>query len=68
MQNQNSLPPLRADIPEAANILRMSRAELYKRIAAGKLRVQKEGKRTFITTAELQRYVADLGSLPAKAA
>ncbi len=51
------LPALRFKIPEASAILRMSRAQLYNRISAGTIRVQKDGARTYITRAELERYV-----------
>jgi helix-turn-helix protein len=52
------LPSLRFEIPEAARILRMSRAALYIRISRGSIRAQKDGARTYITLAELERYVA----------
>jgi len=52
-----SLPSLRFEIPEAAQILRMSRAQLYIRIGEGTIRAQKDGSRTYITRAELERYV-----------
>ncbi len=51
------LPALRFKIPEASAILRMSRAQLYNRISAGTIKVQKDGARTYITRAELERYV-----------
>lgn len=51
------LPALRFDITEAAQILRMSRAQLYNRIHDGTLRPQKDGTRTYITRVELERYV-----------
>lgn len=51
------LPALRFEITEAARILRMSRAQLYNRIHAGALMPQKDGARTYITRAELERYV-----------
>jgi excisionase family DNA binding protein len=51
------LPHLRFEIPEAARILRISRATLYERIREGLITTQKDGRRTFITAAELQRYV-----------
>ena len=51
------LPNLRFEIPEAAQILRMSRAQLYNRIQEGCIQVQKDGMRTYITHAELERYV-----------
>jgi hypothetical protein len=38
-------------------MLRMSRAQVYNRIKAGLLTVQKDGARTYITWAELERYV-----------
>lgn len=49
------LPHLRFEIPEAARILRISRATLYERIREGLITTQKDGRRTFITAAELQR-------------
>jgi len=51
------LPALRFEITEAARILRMSRAQLYNRIHDGALTPQKDGARTYITRAELERYV-----------
>ena len=48
---------LRFDTEEAAAILGMSRAQLYKRIKSGALRRQKDGTRTYITREELERYV-----------
>ena len=52
-----SLPNLRFEITEAAHILRISRATLYERIRGGLIATQKDGRRTFITATELQRYV-----------
>jgi excisionase family DNA binding protein len=52
-----SLPALRFDVAEAAQILRMSRAQLYNRIGEGTIRPQKDGARTYITRSELERYV-----------
>jgi len=40
------LPSLRFEVPEAAQILRMSRAQLYNRICEGTIRPQKDGART----------------------
>ena len=54
---QNSLPSLRFEVPEAAQILRMSRAQLYNRIHEGSIKPQKDGTRTYITRVELERYV-----------
>jgi hypothetical protein len=51
------LPALRFEILEAAQILRMSRAQLYNRIHDGAIRPQKDGARTYITRVELERYV-----------
>lgn len=51
------LPNLRFEIVEAAQILRMSRAQLYNRIQEGCIRPQKDGSRSYITHAELERYV-----------
>jgi hypothetical protein len=51
------LPSLRFEIFEAAQILRMSRAQLYIRIQEGCITPQKDGARTYITRSELERYV-----------
>ena len=51
------LPALRFEVQEAARILRMSRAQVYNRINDGSLKPQKDGARTYITRAELERYV-----------
>jgi excisionase family DNA binding protein len=53
-----SLPQLRFEIIEAARILRMSRATLYERIRAGQIKAQRDGRRRYISAAELHRYVA----------
>lgn len=52
-------PPLRHEIDEAARLLRISRALLYRRIRDGAIRAHKDGARTFISAAELARYVTD---------
>jgi excisionase family DNA binding protein len=52
---------LRFDIAEAARILRFSRATLYGRISSGAIKAQKDGRRTYITRVELERYVASRG-------
>lgn len=57
-QQTDSLPQLRFDIPEVARILRLSRGTLYERIRAGQLMTQKDGRRTYVTAEELQRYVS----------
>lgn len=56
-----SLPSLRFEIAEAAQILRMSRAQLYNRIGEGTIKPQKDGARTYITQLELERYVESCG-------
>lgn len=61
----SSLPSLRFDISEAAQILRMSRALLYIRIQEGALHRQKDGARSYITRAELERYVHSCNETPA---
>lgn len=57
----SALPSLRFEVTEAAQILRMSRAQLYNRIHDGSLKPQKDGARTYITRAELERYVQACG-------
>ena len=55
--SQYPLPSLRFEVFEAAQILRMSRAQLYNRIHEGSIKPQKDGARTYITRDELERYV-----------
>jgi DNA-binding NtrC family response regulator len=56
------LPPLRFEVHEAARMLRMSRAQIYNRMKEGLIMAQKDGVRTYITRAELDRYVASCAS------
>jgi excisionase family DNA binding protein len=58
----SALPFLRFEVSEAAQILRMSRAQIYNRINEGSLKPQKDGARTYITRAELERYVQACGA------
>jgi excisionase family DNA binding protein len=58
-QSSIALPALRFDVREAALILRMSRAQLYNRMKEGKIKGHKDGARTYITRAELERYVRE---------
>jgi hypothetical protein len=51
------LPALRFDVGETARILRMSRAQLYKRVSGGAITPQRDGGRTYFTYRELERYV-----------
>ena len=61
---EGPIPMLGFEIPQAARILRMSRAQLYNRIAAGALRPQKDGARTYLTRGELERYAESCNSSP----
>jgi hypothetical protein len=56
-----SLPQIRFDITESSRILRMSRATLYERVRLGEIKTQKDGRRSYVTAAELQRYVTAKG-------
>jgi len=49
-------------ISEAAELLAISRAQLYRLIAAGALRVVHVGRATRIPADELQRFVNELAS------
>jgi excisionase family DNA binding protein len=62
-----TIQPLRLDVIEAAQALRISRAQLYKRIRSGDIAAQKDGKRTFVTATELHRYVESLSNPQAAA-
>jgi excisionase family DNA binding protein len=55
---QRVLPTLRVEIDEAAQILRISRSQLYKHVREGRLEIQKDGVRSLITMEELRRFVA----------
>ena len=59
---RSSVVPLRFAVAEAAQLLRMSRAQLYNRINDGSIKPQKDGARTYITHTELERYVRSLAS------
>jgi excisionase family DNA binding protein len=54
------LAPLRYSLREVEKLLGLSRSTLYARIAAGKLLIQKDGGRTFVSSAELDRYLKAL--------
>jgi excisionase family DNA binding protein len=54
------IPLLRYKIPQAAQALGISRTQIYMRIRQNLLATQKDGASTFITRAELDRYVATL--------
>jgi hypothetical protein len=54
---RRSLVPLRYVVEEARQVLRMSRTQLYNRIAEGAIAIQKDGSRTYILLRELERYV-----------
>jgi excisionase family DNA binding protein len=59
---QSLIAPLRYSLREAQTLLGLSRSTLYTRIAAGKLTVHKDGRRTFVLAAELDRYLATLNA------
>lgn len=54
-----TLPPLdpqqRYEIPEACRYLRQSRAKTYQDVKAGRLRVIKDGARTYVPGSEIAR-------------
>lgn len=62
--------PHRNTIEEAAAVLKVSIPTLYRRVAQGLLKTTKDGGRTFISGAELVRYMAacDVSSQPEPAA
>lgn len=53
---------LRNSIEETCAILKISRPTLYTRIAAGLLKITKDGRRSFVTASELERYLASCES------
>jgi excisionase family DNA binding protein len=56
----SNVSPLRLTVEQACDELQISRAFLYKRIQSGRLKVQKDGTRTYLLRSELERYVASL--------
>ena len=59
-KDPNTLPPLderqRYSIEETIAYLRISRARLYEKIAAGEIATLKDGRRTFIPGTEIVRH------------
>ena len=47
---------VRYTVPEAAHLLGISLSLLYERIAAGQIQAARDGRRRFVTDAELRRY------------
>lgn len=47
-------------VREAAETLAISRSRFYELVAAGRIRVLKEGARTLVRRDELERYLNDL--------
>lgn len=47
----------RYPVTEARNLLGLGHSKFYERVKEGKLRLQKDGKRSFVTAAELTRYI-----------
>ena len=61
MPTSNEQPEVireRNTVRETCAILRLSHATLYDRIKSGRLHVTKDGARTFVTRAEIARYLA----------
>lgn len=52
-------------IPDAAVVLGIGRSTLYELIAAGQIKTVKIGRRTLVAQDELERYVRELGQVPA---
>ncbi|PZR12713.1 MAG: hypothetical protein DI536_14140 [Archangium gephyra] len=52
------IAPLRLSVQEACIALGLSKTSLFERIKSGRLHASKDGGRTFITRAEIERYVA----------
>lgn len=59
MSTQNQ-QPLAVGPAEAARLLGISRTSLYRAIGAGDLKPAKAGRRTLLTVASLQAYLAKL--------
>ena len=55
---QQALDPVMYKIPEVMVMLRMSRRLVYEQIRAGRLRMVKQGRATFVTASAIRDYVA----------
>ena len=55
---QQAPDPVMYKIPEVMLMLRMSRRLVYEQIRAGRLRIVKQGRATFVTAAAIRDYVA----------
>lgn len=51
-------------IDEAFKLLGLARSEGYRRVKEGRLRSQKDGRRSYVTADEIDRYVRDGGAPP----
>ena len=60
---QPLVEPLVLTLEEGRRVVRMSRSEMYRQLAAGNIRAVKSGRRTLILVASLRHYVESL--LPA---
>lgn len=47
-------------VREAADILAISRSRFYELVAAGRIRILKDGARTLVRRRELERFLDDL--------
>jgi hypothetical protein len=52
---------------EAFDLAGMRRTKGYGEVAAGRLAIVRNGRRTFVRTSELRRYIDDLVAAPATA-
>jgi len=57
MLTDTPLPPLRASLRQAAEILGISYGFIYRKVLAGELQAHRDGKKSFVTCDELRRYV-----------
>lgn len=49
--------PARYSIPQFAELTGLSRSTVYERIARGLIKLTKDGRRSFVSRAELERYL-----------
>lgn len=57
MSDHESLEPLAYDIPDACEVLRLSRSFIYEEIKRGRLRAVKCGRRTLIRRQDAEEYL-----------
>lgn len=60
-QSSSPTPRLRHSIPESAELLSISQRQVWRKVAAGELKIVRDGRRVFIPRSELERAAGNAG-------